>query len=190
MSHLIIHKTRTGYSKGYTLLFAVITAAIVLGVAVFIVTVSKKQYALSVAARDSMYALYAADSAMECAVATDIATGTPSSLGSVLIHCNDTNSGIPAGTAVPFQVVPAPDSSTWPGSNATDVVQAADVLISLDASSNGPCAKVTVAAGFYQDGAVKRYKTVIDSRGYNYCNSTGPVVSPRTVERALRLTYR
>lgn len=170
-------------------MFAVITAAIVLGVAVFIVSVSKKQYALSVAARDSMYALYAADSAMECAAATTIATGTPSSPGNVVIRCNNVASDPPKI----FETVADPDDVLWPGSDSDDVVQAADIFVALDAANNGPCAKVTVAAGYYLDGSTRKYKTVIDSRGYNYCTTAGtpgPVVSPRTVERALRVTYR
>ncbi len=52
--------------RGYTLLFAVLVASLALGVAVFILSVSRKQYILSAAARESMYSMYASDSGIEC----------------------------------------------------------------------------------------------------------------------------
>ena len=53
--------------RGYTLLFAVLTASLVLGVAVFILSISRGQFLLASAARESTYAIYAADSGIECA---------------------------------------------------------------------------------------------------------------------------
>lgn len=174
----------TNMNKGYTLLFAVITAALVLGVAVFILSVSKKQYALSVAARDSMYALYAADSGIECTTAADISTSTGGSAATLRIRCNNGDS-----TAATFTLNPTPDRSLlWPGTSP--VYQANDMIIDLP---GGTCAKVTVADGYFDDSAdgLTKHKTVIDSRGYNFCDvGVGPKASSRTVERALRLTYR
>ncbi len=168
--------------RGYTLLFAVITSAVVLGVAVFIVTISKKQYALSVTARDSMYALYAADSAMECASVADLATTTGSNApATVVLHCNNADS---AGVAFGGPIS-NPDATTWP--SGFGLYQAPDILVVLN---DGTCAKVTITDGYYIDGTVTKHKTVVDSRGYNYCDGSGPKTSSRTVERALRLTYR
>ncbi len=162
--------------RGYTLLFAVITAALVLGVAVFILSVSKKQYALSVAARDSMYALYAADSGMECAIATGLATS------SAMISCNS-STPVPLAFAGPQSL----NTSTWPNA----VVYAASNVV-LDLPDN-TCALVTIYDGYYVDPAdgFTKHKTIIESRGYNFCDAgVGPKESSRTVERALRLTYR
>jgi len=53
--------------SGYTLLFAVIISSLVLSVAMFILSVSKKQFQLATAARESMKASYNAKSARECA---------------------------------------------------------------------------------------------------------------------------
>ena len=166
--------------RGYTLLFAVITAALVLGVAVFILSVSKKQYALSVAARDSIYALYAADSAIECLSATTIATDTP-----VTVRCN--NDSTNAGRTTTFSAVSSGlDPGLWP--SPTNVYRTTqDVLVTLD---GGTCAMVSITDGNYVDSGNTKHKTIIESRGYNLCDSAGPQVSSRTVERALRLTYR
>lgn len=170
--------------KGYTLLFAVITAALVLGVAVFILSVSKKQYALSVAARDSMYALYAADSGIECTTATDTSTSSAGSAATIRIHCNNGDS-----TPATFAVNGTPDRTLlWPGTYP--IYQANDMIVDLP---GGTCAKVTVADGYFVDPADSqiKHKTIIDSRGYNFCDlGLGPKASFRTVERALRLTYR
>jgi len=54
--------------KGYTLLFAVIVSVLVLSIAAFILSVSRKEAILASSARDSIYAFYAADSGLECAV--------------------------------------------------------------------------------------------------------------------------
>lgn len=178
-------KIQINQKRGYTLLFAVITAALVLGVAVFILSVSKKQYALSVAARDSMYSLYAADSAMECVAATDIATGTPSSPRSIAIQCN----GRQNNPAVPFTgpISSGLDPVVWPQNNLV-AYQASEIPVVLD---NDTCALVTITDGYYSDGSTLQHKTVVDLRGYNYCDENGrPISSSRTVERALRLTYR
>ena len=69
---------RAQSSKGYTLLFAVIVSVLVLSIAAFILSVSRKQFILSSSARDSIYAFYAADSGLECAVEnlTALATTT------------------------------------------------------------------------------------------------------------------
>ncbi len=163
--------------QGYTLLFAVITAALVLGVAVFILSVSKKQYALSVAARDSIYSLYAADSAMECVAASTISTSSP-----LVITCN----GMPAvPPSVNFASPGSLDSTLWPA--PTSNVYQATVLVTLD---SGTCALVSVTDGNYTEAGTVKHKTIVEARGYNYCDSAGPKVSQRTVERALRLTYR
>lgn len=58
----------SGNNKGYTLLFAVITASILLAIAAFIASVSRKQFLLASTARDSMTAIYAADAGLDWGV--------------------------------------------------------------------------------------------------------------------------
>ncbi len=54
--------------KGYTLLFSVIVASVVLAIAVFIIQTSRKQILLSSVWRDSTKAFYAAESGLQCAI--------------------------------------------------------------------------------------------------------------------------
>ena len=191
------------YSKnGYTLLFAVLTATLVLGVAVFILSVSKKQFALAVAARDSMYSIYAADSGIECASAATIATstdGTITSPATLSIDCNGATFRKSNNNVTPTDVVfsgPISDPLFKPNT----MYKASGLVMSLDAT-NKTCAVITVRDGIYTESGVDKHMTIIDSSGYNYCNPTagiagsdpsipyGPKTSSRTVERALRLTY-
>lgn len=169
---------------GYTLLFAVITATLVLGVAVFILSVSKKQYALSVAGRDSMYAIYAADSGMECAIVANLSTTSPAQ-----ISCNG-NSSNPTGLS--FIPDGSPDTALWPPPAFVYRTDGNGMIVDLPGNT---CARVTIFDGYYTHpiSGDLTHKTIIESRGYNYCdvtNHTGPVPSSRTVERALRVTYQ
>ncbi len=59
------------YDKGYTLLFAVLVSSLVLAVGISILTISKKEFLLASAARESVYAFYAADGGLECALYAD-----------------------------------------------------------------------------------------------------------------------
>ncbi len=173
-------------SHGYTLLFSVLTATIVLSVAVFILGVSRKQLALAIAARDSMYSLYAADSGIECAAAAyknkDLATSTsadPNTLIPAKINC--------AGE--PYASTGWTINTSWSGWDKVYVSSAMN--IDLD---DGTCAKVVIYNGYIQGKNV----VDIDSSGYNYCYPKDvalpnikftPQKSNRTVERALVLTY-
>ena len=93
-------------SKGYTLLFAVIVSVLVLSIASFILSVSRKQAILSSSARDSVYAFYAADSGLECAaehldvLATSSAPSIITCGNSALpIVVTNTNNGDPINSA-------------------------------------------------------------------------------------------
>src|ERR1035441_7931257 len=55
------------YSSGYTLLFAMIVASVVLAIGVSILTVSRKEFVLSSSATHSTNSFYAADSGIGCA---------------------------------------------------------------------------------------------------------------------------
>lgn len=173
------NNTRTYTQRGYTLLFAVLTAALVLGVAVFILGVSKKQFALSVAARDSMYSLYAADTGMECAATAFWAGVLATTSTTGVIHCTGADSDI---------VVWSSPSLPIAGLTAlvANVYQTSQVYIGL---YDGTCALVQVTNG---DDVSGNNIIVIDSRGYNFCDATTklPKTGSRTVERALRLTYQ
>ncbi|MEK7641901.1 MAG: hypothetical protein AAB365_02810 [Patescibacteria group bacterium] len=179
------------FKSGYTLLFAVLTATLVLGVGVFILSVSKKQYDLSVAARDSMYAIYAADSGIECGAvssrqglfATSSYNGTSWDPQPATTICN----GVAVtGTFSTFNPTAAQGSLWRVQTPPIAVYQSQPMFVSF---ADGTCAIVTVFNGF--DPNMKATRR-IESRGYNSCNESlqEPQASSRTVERALRLTYK
>ncbi|HEX7724148.1 MAG TPA: hypothetical protein VF438_00210 [Candidatus Paceibacterota bacterium] len=187
MQKLLQRATKNG-ERGYTLMFAVITATLVLGVAVFIVGITAKQYELSVQARNSVYSFFAADSGIECAINPANWTnsgGFASTTGGTL-RCGP-------GT-VTFT---APSSPSWPpttvlidGSGA-NVRRQQQGTVYLGLNSGGlttkTCVQVTLTTGL--DPANNQPITIIDSRGYNLC-TTAPApdsTSNSTVERALRL---
>ncbi len=164
---------------GYTLLFAVLTASLVLGVAAFILSVSRAQFILASAARESTYAIYAADSGIECAAAAaSISTSSPS--GSVTC----------AGQSAVLVTFP----NLMVASSATlyNFYTSAPIYLNLGESR---CAEITFVKGFSGANATGDLVTQIESRGYNFCLfsngvATGPdTANPKIVERAIRLTY-
>jgi len=179
-------------NKGYTLLFAAITAALVLGVAVFILSVSRKQFILASTARDSMFSIYAADSGIECVALRNadfngsrgVISSSTINDGIVTLNCN--------GNDVPLVKENNPNSLSHPSfDEESGFVISAQGTAYIDTGGN-TCAYIIVTTG--ENGGTNQSKKVFDSRGYNLCQNdgTGGVIpvfdSPRTVERALRLT--
>lgn len=182
----------TNTKSGYTLLFATIVAALVLGVAAFTTNIVRKQYILSSTAVNSTYSFYATDSAIECAAAA-YTNGTLSSSTQASISCNghtyepiDWTSGLANGV----------DISDGFSGNLSKI---SALGISLQNGSKYNCALISVRDGLNVDGSAQ---TVIDVQGYNLAGNltftsnspslilgSCPQTSPRTIERALRLVY-
>ena len=153
-------------NKGYTLLFAVLVASVVLSVGISILTISKKEFLLASSARDSSSAFYAADSGIECTSYLDfngqLSTSTP----------NDVSCGN-------YSVI-----VTFIGENP----YVADFEIPMPNLQS--CAKVTITKTVGNNDEVQ---VEILSKGYNIgwngseelCNIPGV----KKVERAILLTY-
>jgi hypothetical protein len=180
---MFTYKTKNKNQAGYTLLFSVLISTVVLGVGVFILSVSKKQYELSVTARESIYAIYAADSGIECAIrefvwGDGVATSTTASntvYKSAVIACNESSN-----VAVSkFTRITNSDQSIWDGYTE----KSGDIRMHLQ---NDTCAVVTIEYGF--DRGYNNQAVHILSRGYNQCVNGVPVISNRTIERALLYT--
>ena len=181
------------HKKGYTLLFSIIVASIVLSIAAFILSVSRKQFILASAARDSTVAIYAADSGIQCAVEAYtkvwLATTSPATINcyasSRVGTYNNDAGAIPEDTTL---LHGDSNGQTFKTSRLTS-----PIILPLQ---NNTCATVDVMQGYYQNGATYSHRTIIDSRGYNIADS-GPCdlspspnpVNPRAVERAIRLQY-
>lgn len=168
-------------SRGYTLLFAVITAALALGVAAFILGVAQKQYLLSSTARNSTYSIYAADSGIECGAYAkhngSLSTSSPAELDCAGASTDQNWTAITDDSiGVPVPLVASPASPVYAALNMK--------IYFVD----GSCAIVSVYDGNEQDGAT--HHLIIDSRGYNIGNAAScPGTNPQTVERALELRY-
>ncbi len=151
---------RGSTERGFTILFAVLTASLLLAVGIAVFQVTLKELLLSSSARDSQFAIYAADTGIECALYWDSIGGFATGTGQQTINC--------ASQSPVFD-----ESPTFPATSTF-------TLTLLEESGTGaPC--VTVDVGKYTSPT----RTIIVSRGYNTCEEG----SPRRVERALRVTY-
>ncbi len=168
--------------RGYTLLFSIIVASVVLSIAAFILSVTRKQFILSSVSRDSTMAIYAADSAMQCAVAAYRQNKIEVS-GPAIIFCNGvTNS------ASFVERINASESAYNLKFDEEHPISETDKPIGFG-FTNDSCAFVTITHGTDKD--TDKHKVIIESRGYNNqfskpCSETGGY-NPRTVERAIRL---
>ncbi len=205
--------------QGYTLLFAVIISSVVLSIAAFILSVSRKQFILSSLARDSTVAVYAADGGIQCAVeafngyrgnllATSTDDGYPLD---AMIYCANPNPSpspvpdaessfhsIPASDVLDMHFIPQiinnlPGNTTFDGTKFNVYQTNSPLQINF---SNNTCARIVITDGYYFDNHYNpKHKTVIDSSGYNLADS-GPCAGPnstpnaRAVERTIRLEYK
>jgi hypothetical protein len=175
--------------RGYTLLFAVLTATLVLGVTIFILSVSKKQFALSNIARESMFAIYAADSGVECIASDPYKNATTS------------NSFICDGKTITktYEIV---DEDDVPHNiETTKPIYRSKFSLGFRNTTGGDDDEVygcAVVTGYYYVDTSKEPdlggQAIITSRGYNLCTYSGgqyapDTTSPRTVERAMQLEY-
>jgi Tfp pilus assembly protein PilX len=161
--NILDQKGRRGASSGFTLFAAIVITGVLLLIATGIVNLSYKQSLISNSGRESQLAFYAADSGMECALFWDAKNpGREESAFATsttqLISCNK-NTANPA--------------NEWTVGGASP-----SVITRITFLPQPYCAKVTITKN--ADGT-----TVIESLGYNTCDSA----NPRRVERAVRATY-
>lgn len=170
--------------RGFTLLVAVLLAAMALSIGVTLAHVSAKQLALSTAAQDSTIAFYAASSALECVTAADqiayLPDGTRGSAfsaetSSVSVACymdEEWGNVVLTHQYDDESVGRIFESSSWSGSDGyTHENEWFPV--------GDGCAQLTVAKGY--DNRAYLY-----ARGTNTCDFSDP---ERVVERGLSASY-
>ncbi len=183
--------------KGFTLLFSILVATLVVAIGATIISVALRQTILSGTSRESQYAFYAANTALECAFYWDL-VGIPSNLQ------------IP-GTIfkVPGETLAVRDGS---GVISPDISCAGEPLEITTSESNGEhrstfsisirnqetisgmpdyeyCGLVTIIKTLDSNGSGPEddiIKTTIEAKGRN--NACGTTNS-RTVERGLIQVY-
>lgn len=142
--------------KGFALLYSVLIASILLAIGLAIFNITIKELLLSSLGRDSQFAFYAADTGAECALYWDFKGNAFATSSSSSIEC--------AGQII--------EEMGGEGYGIPSV-------FTLDLSPEPYCSVVSVTK--YE----LPIRTVIESRGYNTCDTT----NPRRVERAIRVTY-
>jgi Tfp pilus assembly protein PilX len=150
--------------RGFTLLIAVVLTSVLLSVGLALLDIALKQVTLSSTARQSQYAFYAADSAMECALYWDQ-------------QMNVFQYGFPGSQ----------------GNEALEVKCAGMDVTNYSASEDNGIRTTTFdvpCAGGGINGSVEVYKTQIGvtniyANGYNTCTLT----DPRRIERGLKVFY-
>jgi len=160
---------------GFTLLFAVFAAALLLSIGISIYTIAVKELLLSSAGRESQRAFAAADAGSECALYWDFQhqafmpvahTPIPILPASNVISCGDT--------------VVTVDRPLGYG----DTVGRKEFTVNFNAVGN--CARIVVTkydATF--PGCSSSICTVIEAEGYNTCTAGDPV----RLQRTIRVTY-
>lgn len=177
-------------SKGFALLFAVLTASLLLSIGLSIFSLTIKEISLSSYSRESQFSFYAADSGAECALYWDLkgnsttngTFATSSTYGGVVPYQITCGNQTVALTIVTPPLGPAP--------TATAASTTFNMLLNDTGGSQIYCAVVTVAKS-PNALSPNLSDTIIDSRGYNVCNSSGVPIwgNPNLVERALDVYY-
>ncbi|MDO8619986.1 MAG: hypothetical protein Q7R64_01395 [bacterium] len=159
--YFMLHAT---FSRGFTILFAVLIGSLLLSLGLFISQLSRKEITLSIAGKNSEMAFFAADTGIECALYWDIRIGDVFPIAYIdddpppPISCN----GDPNIQVSVLDITSVAATSTF----------------TLNLTPSG-CAIVVV-------GKTLAGSAIIESRGRNDCGS-GP--NPARVERALRVRY-
>ncbi len=145
--------------KGFTLLMSVLVASVLLALGYAIFNIAVKQVTLSSSGRESQFAFYAADTGIECGLYWDNkhdAFATTSSITEIL--CGNATSTVTR--------------------NYDGTTLISSFSFSLGPSVTSQCADVVVTR---EDPK----RTIIESYGYNTCNSANPL----RLDRAIRVTY-
>ena len=154
---------KSNNKKGFVLLFSVLVSSLLLSIGLAIFNITIKELVLAGSARESQFAIYAADTGADCALYWDIKQGPISEVTPMPIQCHGqsmTVGGTGFGVPSSFSFNLPPESS---------------------------CVVVTVTKNQITGGAPPRtyIETIIESRGYNTCDTN----NPRRIERAIILRY-
>jgi hypothetical protein len=168
-------------NRGFALIVAVILSGVAAAVTVTLTTLAYKSLVLSSTAKESQYAFYAADSALECALFWDNGSDKPNGIqGSafkyaaspspVTIHCPVT---IDSATEITL-VGSSPDSET------------SEYRSGWFSVNDARCAQIIVYKGNSSNPTTKLYANGVNKSCAEFSASTN---SSRTVERGLKASY-
>jgi hypothetical protein len=152
-------------THGFTVLYSVLTASLLLAIALAVYNISAKELILSSTARDSQFAFYAADAALECAIYWDFVHDAFVPGG------GDVASGDCGGNSFPTDMPP------YTGNESFMVIPNTGTFTYFNGEY---CAHVEITKIDLSPGT----RTELLARGYT-CDTE----NSRRVERALQATY-
>jgi Tfp pilus assembly protein PilX len=159
----------TSPQRGFTLITAVILSSVVLSLGIALLDVSYKQSILASSAKNSQYAFFAADSAMECALYYDQQqTGSGfdyTALPSNTISCSNVSINLTSSPNSTVQDVPSQTRTT---------------TFDIPCSPAGSAPRAHVIVTKTSAAITNIYVT-----GYSSCVAT----DPRRIERGLTINY-
>lgn len=159
------------YTRGFTMFFAVLVASLALSIGLAIYDLVIRELQLSTTTTQSQYAIYAADTAAECALYWDFKYNTSFSIfpTSTTDVANGVTSGAPCD-GVDIAVARTSVTTATSGFSTT-------TLTFSTTSAIVAVTKIKDAGGII--------RTTIYAHGY----STKSTVTPYTVERELKIVY-
>jgi hypothetical protein len=181
------------FKRGFTIFFAVLVASLSLTVGLVIYDILIRSLSLSDLAKQSQYAIYAADSGAECALYWDIKYSSVSSSDadssafatSTKMVPSDTGAAAAANTVVcngqDIVAGAAPKSTAWaiayPASGVyLNRAATTTFWFSMGTALTSACAQVEVGK------AGNPSRTTIISHGYNNCIVNNPIKLERTLQ--------
>ena len=166
---------------GFVLALAVLLSAIVLSIGLSVFNIISKEIILASSGRESHFAFYAADTAVECALFWDVKQGIFPTSSDSLLYGYEVDEYGKSGLASCDEVSIIYNADSNP--DGIKVIDESPTAATSTFSFNGAhyCALVTVAK--YSNG--ETMGTTIEARGYITCVLSDPI----RMERAIRLSY-
>ncbi len=184
--------------SGFTLLFSILVATMVVAIGATIISIAIRQTILSGTSRESQYAFYAANTVLECAYYWDTTTRTDLN-GKSVFPAPGVTTDIPISNGSPEQNIVTcagvniitgagndnkQMETSGNGEEATfylKIVKDPTSLSGIDIPPYTYCAEATVK----KTNTSGKIKTTIEAKGYNTCDTT----NARRVERGLIQSY-
>ncbi len=183
-----MHIRTSQKNKGFALLLAVLLGSLIISTALGIFNLTYKESIISASGRESEFALYAADSGIECALLYDVGKSPDGGNFSTSTSWNQTHignvicNGIHVTDVDPDYAVPEFDGGNAANGQPAFATTTFSYQLPPDTFSQ-PC--VTVSVAKIENPVGSPIQTFIQARGYNTCDTS----NPRRVERGLNIKF-
>jgi len=159
--------------RGFTLFFALLVSSFALAIGVSIFDITLRELALSQAATQSQYAIYAADSGAECALYWDNKYAG-NALGTAFAT-STAYTGVAANSSILCNGADITASAAW---SVVTSATAATTTFGIQTTASAPCTTVVVTKSGNPS------QTTVTAHGYNTCTA-----GPLQFERVFQTSY-